>query len=166
MSDTYAIRALRRKRARLAGEIEQAEFALGKHREELVAMDAVVRIFEPAFNPELIRAVRPRPRRNPFFKHGEQPRLCLDVLRSERKPLSASNIAQCLIDLKGLKVEQLARRHLNEQVRLCLHRLADKGCVRKIVQWPETWWELDGQHTVEHLNSQILVRLHSNMTPK
>ena len=142
MPDTYAILALHRKRARLAGEVEQLEEALTKQREALATVDAVIRLFEPDGNPELICAIRPRSRRNPFFKRGEQPRLCLDVLRSEQKPVSARYITQRMLDLRGLEVEPLVRRDIAEQVRQVLHRLADKGSVRKIIRWPETWWEL------------------------
>jgi len=57
--DTYAIIALRRKRAHLAGEIEAAQRALMKQRHALSMLDAVLNIFEPATNPELIPPIRP-----------------------------------------------------------------------------------------------------------
>lgn len=79
---------LRRKRARLAGEIESIERHIIAKREALAHVEAVLLIFEPASNPELIASIRPAPR-GLFFRHGEQSRLCLEALREARGPLQA-----------------------------------------------------------------------------
>jgi hypothetical protein len=46
------------------------------------------------------------------------------------------------MEAKGLDLEPTARTAFTDHVRLCLTRLAGKGVVRKIVEWPEVWWEL------------------------
>ena len=87
MGDTYAILALRRKRAHLAGKIEAAECAIARDRAALAALDATIHLFEPETNPELIPAIRPT-RHGLFFRHGEQTRLCLYRRYGKRQRLS------------------------------------------------------------------------------
>ena len=142
MGDTFAIYALRRKRAHLAGEIEAAQRSIMRQRDVLATLDAVIRLFEPASNPELIPAIRPVSRRSLYFRHGEQPRLCVSALREAAKPVTTRHVAEYVMEAKGLVVEPAVRVALVEGVRSCLARLAGKGVVRKIVEWPEVWWEL------------------------
>ena len=52
---TFVISGLRDKRARLAGKIEAAQRELMKQHETLATLDAVIRMFKPDGNPELIR---------------------------------------------------------------------------------------------------------------
>jgi hypothetical protein len=80
MCDTYAILALRRKRAYLAGEIAQAERQLADKHTWVKNLDATIQLFQPTTNPDLIPAIRPT-RRGLFFRQGEQMRLCRDALR-------------------------------------------------------------------------------------
>jgi len=68
--------ALRSKRARLAGELEQIERRAAKQREALAALDAVILMFEPTGNPELIPAIRPHTKCL-YFQHGEHARRCV-----------------------------------------------------------------------------------------
>ncbi len=51
MRDTYAILALRRKRAYLAGEIAKAERLIAQQRDTLAALDATIQLCEPTTNP-------------------------------------------------------------------------------------------------------------------
>jgi hypothetical protein len=143
MADTFAIYSLRRKRAHLAGEIEQAMRLVAKKRETLATLDAVIRLFEPESNPDLIAAIRPvSARRCAFFRHGEMPRLCLVALREAGKPVPCRYVAEYAMQAKGLNVSGKVREEITENIRQALARLAAKGFVRKIVEWPETWWEL------------------------
>ena len=142
MGDTFAILALRRKRAHLAGEIAQAERALAKQRHTLATIDAVINMFEPATNPDLIPPIRPVSRRCMFFRHGEMTRLCVSALREADKPVQARWITEYAIAAKGLESDRHFREKLTEQFRAALKRLVAKGLVRQIVQWPDTWWEL------------------------
>jgi len=144
MRDTFAISALRRQRARLAGEIEAAERKLATQRKTLAQVDAVIRLFEPASNPELIPSIRPT-WRNLFFRHGEQMRLCLEALREAQGPLQARSVAEYAMRMKGPPVDDgSARTAVIEQVRIALRRMEKRGKVRRIIRAPETWWELMG----------------------
>ena len=56
--DTFLLMGLRRKRARIAGEIEAGERRLVPLRETLAQIDALIRLFGGG-SPELIPAVSP-----------------------------------------------------------------------------------------------------------
>jgi len=142
MRDTYAIMALRRKRAYLAGEIAQAERQLADKRKALATLDATIQLFEPTSNPELIPAIRPT-RRGLFFRKGEQMRLCVAALRQAGCPLSARQVAERAMGAKGLPVDNAPiLGTITVQVRVALGRLERKGTVRKIISRPDAWWEL------------------------
>jgi hypothetical protein len=85
--------ALRRKRARLAGEIGQAERALATQREKLATLDSVIRMFEPECRPDMIPSIRPY-HRWLFFGYRELPRLTLDALRGARCPVAVGWIVE------------------------------------------------------------------------
>ena len=143
MANTHAISALYRKRARLAGEIEAAQNATAKLRGTLATVDAVIRLFSPESNPELIPAIRPVGRRCLYFKHGEVLRLCVSALRETGKPMPCRNVAEYALEAKGLNhVSPLIRNQITELVRQALVRLHVKGLVRKIISWPDIWWYL------------------------
>jgi hypothetical protein len=92
MADTHAIYSLRWKRAHMAGEIEAAQRAIAKQRVTLATLHAVIRMFEPTTNPELIPAIRPVRVRDPLFWRGEATRLVLVALREAEKPVQVRYI--------------------------------------------------------------------------
>lgn len=142
MPDTFAILALRRKRARIAGEIDQAERRIEPLRAALAHRDAVLRLFDATSNPELIPAIRPSTR-GTLFRHGEQMRLILDALREAEGPLRTRPITEYDILAKGLPTDDWrVREGIADQVRIALGRLERRGLVRRVVMAPEVWWEL------------------------
>jgi hypothetical protein len=92
MGDTYAFRALRCKRAYLAGEIAQAERQLADKYKALKTLDATIQLFAPTTNSELIPAIRPH-QRGLYFRHGEQLHLCLAARREVGQSMSARQVA-------------------------------------------------------------------------
>jgi len=141
MGDTFAISALRRKRARVAGEIIQAQEVVARRTKELLAIDAVIRLFSPDCDPDMIAPIRPSTR-GLFFGYREVTRLCLDIMRESRKPLTLDSIIDRVVALKSLPDDSMIRRRVYETVRSSLLRLARKGLVRRVLDEPDTWWEL------------------------
>lgn len=134
---------LRRKRARLAGEIAAAEQRLAPTREALAQVDALIRLFEGS-NPELIPAIRPTPRCL-FFRHGEQQRLCLEALREARGPQTARWIGEYAMGAKGLlPADWSVRDVFIGNMRTALKRLERRGLVRRVLREPDVWWEVVG----------------------
>ena len=141
--DTFLIMGLRRKRARLAGEIEAGERRLAPIRETLAQVDALIRLFDGS-NPELIPSIRPAVR-GLFFRHGEQTRLILDALREAKGPIRTRPITEYIMLAKGLPVDDWrVREAIANQVRIALGRLEKRGMVRRVMREPEVWWELVG----------------------
>lgn len=142
MRYTYAISALRDKRARLAGEIEQAEQRLTKEREKLALLDATLRLFHPDADVSQIRSIRPT-FRGPWFRQGDRQRLCLEALRDAGTPLPTRLVTEYVMRAKGLDVaDRPLRAMVREHVRSALLRSEARGIVRKIIIEPEVWWEL------------------------
>jgi hypothetical protein len=60
MGELHVTGQLRNKRAELAGTLRQLEQQLVQERENLVHLDATMRLFDPHIQPEDIRPKRPR----------------------------------------------------------------------------------------------------------
>lgn len=142
MGDTFVISGLKNKRARIAGEITQAQRLLDQRRAELAQIDAVIRMFASDCDPDTIPPIQPSGRQDMFFSYRELPRLCVDILRNEKAPMRLDMIATRVMLLKGFEGEGHLQRHVTDSTRAVLMRLARKGSVRRIVDEPDTWWEL------------------------
>lgn len=57
-------------------------------------------------------------------------------------------MADRAIAIKGLDVDRHVRERIDVRTRDDLVRMAACGKVRKIVDWPETWWELGRERKV------------------
>jgi hypothetical protein len=114
------------RRARLAGQVRKLEEQLGQARANLIHIDAVIRIFDPAYNPELIAPKETR-ERSGWFENGEMPRLVLDTLRAAREPLTVRQISLAIAERRGFdpadkalltvidkRVDRSMRRHKRE----------------------------------------------------
>ena len=142
MRYTYAISALRHKRAHLAGEIESVERAQTKRREELAALDATLRLFHPDADPAHITSIRPK-WHGFYFRHGERSRLCLEALRDSGLPMTTAEITAYVMRAKGMDAADRKLRGLvMGGAHGALARLGAKGLVRRLMSEPEAWWEI------------------------
>jgi hypothetical protein len=143
MGNSFAILARRRKRAHVAGEIAQAERRLAKKRKVLATLDATLNLFEPTSNPELIPPIRPVSDRCLLFRHGEATRLCVSAMREADAPVLYRHVVVYALRAKGLdEADQLVRKKVAKLMQAILADLVRKGRVRKIISYPDTWWEL------------------------
>ena len=62
LGNTYALAALRERRAELAGELASLQKRLRQLRESMVHMDATIRLFDPEGDPTKIPGKRPADR--------------------------------------------------------------------------------------------------------
>lgn len=83
------------KRAELAGQIEAAERRLRATHESLVHLDATLRLFDPSFRPERVKARRP-PSVLPVIPGLY--RYVLDALRMAPEPLSSREMARAVME--------------------------------------------------------------------
>ena len=143
MATSHVLSALYKKRARMAGQIEAAEGVVAKQREELATLDAVIRMFEPECRPDMIPSVRPY-LRGLFFGYSELSRLTWDALREAGGPVGLAQIAEWITEAKGLPMDARLRRHIRDAARANLFRMERRGVVRRVLDEPETWWEVVG----------------------
>jgi hypothetical protein len=143
MGNTFALSALRDKRARIAGEIVHARSVIARRTEELAAIDTVLRLFSPDCDPDMIPPIKPGSH-GLFFRYRELGRICLDVLRSADGPMTLDRITEAAMRAKKLPDGKRLRRHVADTARASLMRLAAKGRVRRVMRHPDTWWELAG----------------------
>jgi len=78
---SVAVNALRTKRSQIAGEIEMHSREIDPFRGELIHLDATLRLFDPATDPEGIPALLRRPPRAEWFAHGEVAQRICEALR-------------------------------------------------------------------------------------
>src|SRR5689334_23652763 len=99
-SDTFAIGALVRKRAELAGMIELCRAELEALTANLGHLDATLRLFDPEIRLDAIRPKAPRPAAD-TGRPEITTRMVLDVMRQAGEPLSAREVAARLLDRMG-----------------------------------------------------------------
>jgi hypothetical protein len=103
MAADLAVAALVRKRAELAGEIEDAQERIAQLRAGLVHLDATIRLLCPDAAPELIKPKKPGRKDCDWFGRGELGRLALDVLRNAAEPLGSLRLARAVMERKGME---------------------------------------------------------------
>lgn len=93
--------ALLRLHAELGGRIKQNRDQAKRLASDMKAVEAVIKMLEPAYNVRHI-AARRRNKSNPWFRRGEGYRYALDVLRKAEGPLTVREIAERMVALKGV----------------------------------------------------------------
>jgi hypothetical protein len=86
MAESHVVSALANKRAEIAGMIARAQQQLGQFRADLVHLDATIRLFAPAMEPETIPPKRIR-QSDLWFEPGGLSRRVLDALRRAGAPM-------------------------------------------------------------------------------
>jgi hypothetical protein len=71
--------------------------------------------------------------------------LIFAALHAAGKPTTCRYVTEYLIQAKGLDaMPPKVRGVFTERVRSTLAQLERRGFLRRIVEWPDTWWELVG----------------------
>lgn len=112
-----------------------------QRREQLATLDAVIRMFTPDCNPDMIPPIKPVSR-NLFFKYGQLPRMIVSILRESGAPMALERIVDTVIEAKGLAVDRRVMRHIRDTVRATLMRLELRGIARRVLVESDAWWEL------------------------
>src|SRR5271170_6216081 len=93
MAESHVVSALANKRAEIAGMIARAQQPLGQFRADLVHLDATIRLFAPAMEPETIPPKRIR-QSDLWFEPGGLSRRVLDALRRAGAPIRAPDLVR------------------------------------------------------------------------
>ena len=107
----FALHALIDLHKTIGGEILRNKEQAKELAEKMKHIEAVLQMLDPGFNLRPIAVRRRRP--NPWFKRGTVFRSALDVLRTAQEPLTVSEIADRMLQAKGVEERPVeAIRHL------------------------------------------------------
>lgn len=146
MENAYIINGLVKKRAKLAGDIENTKDSLKALAESLEKLDAVILMFDPDYR---IEGIKPKTMRaaEDWAQRGEMSRLAIDTLRQAREPLTARDVAINLMELRGLdQADPKLLRKMTKRVGAALRHAKDKG-VTQASQGPGQFmlWRIAGK---------------------
>jgi hypothetical protein len=138
MAELHVIGALRNKRAELAGMLRQLEQQLVRQRANLAHVDATMRLFDPEIRPKDIRPRQPR-ERNAWFRQGECLRLIYDELREATQPLTTRELAERIMQIKGISAADHQRRERVQKTLLASLNRAKQTIARVEVAGVVRW---------------------------
>lgn len=137
--DHPAISFLVRLHADLGGKLRENRKEAKRLAESMKHVEAVIRLFDPAYEVGRI-AARRRYKGNPWFKRGTVLRRALDVLRTAEAPLMVREIAERMLKAKGIaNAKPNALNDLSNGVRISLRKYEGKGVARVGDGMPGRW---------------------------
>jgi hypothetical protein len=93
----------------------------------LPQLDAVIRMFTPDCNPDMIPPIRPGSH-GLFFRYRELSRLIYDVLREAKGPQPFEGIVDQVVAIKGFTMDDgHVRKNIRDMIRANLIRLERVG---------------------------------------
>ena len=131
MAETHVISALTSKRSELAGVIAFHSKEIGRIAEEVKALDATIKLFEPDYR---INSIKPKrfQRKNQFFKHSEAHKLVLEILRDAKAPISTVVIAEEAQRRKGLVIDEKVLPAFKGSIGGVLARQRSQGLITEV----------------------------------
>lgn len=129
MSESHVISALVAKRGELAGQAAQCQEQLRRLSEELVHVDATIRLFAPQYRVEAIRARRRRAHR--WFAAGACQRWVLEILRDAPAPLSDAAVVAEVARRQQVPEGPEVLASVHKTTLAVLRRLGAQGIVRQ-----------------------------------
>ena len=125
----FVLNGLVKRRAQLAGDIENTHEALRKMVLDLESLDATIVQFDPDFQVETIKPKAFRPPKD-WSNRGQMSRIILSVLRQASEPLTTRDIAvQLLIERALDKSDLRLLRLMTKRVGVALRGQRGNGLV-------------------------------------
>lgn len=138
--NTYAIPALKEKRAQIDGRIISLKKQITRHQKELASLDATISLFDDTYRIGSIKPKRTR-RRAKLIKQGEMGRHIIDALRrAGNKPITSFEAAIAVSHAIGESDDGASL--ISASVRSNLQYLARRGKIRKVGDRKSTVWLL------------------------
>jgi hypothetical protein len=137
--DHPAVAYLVRLHADIGGRLLENKKEAAKLAASMLAVEHVIKLFNPDFNARTISARR-RQKTNPWFKRGTLFREALDVLRKATGPLTVAEITAGVLAAKGIRdATDQQRRGVEAGIRSCLETNAGKTVQRLGEGVPKRW---------------------------
>lgn len=142
MAQTHVISALVAKHSELEGLILAKQAEISSIQDILRHVDRTIKVFSPEFDLRTIRATRTNTR-NALFAHGEIQRMVLNHLRCAKGNVTDCEIADEILKVKGIKVNDEVSAQTRKSVLSVIRRLERKGIVQVVKKENgETYWSL------------------------
>jgi hypothetical protein len=133
-----AVAYLVRLHADLGGRILENRKEGKRLAENMKHVEAVIRLFDPAYDVTRI-AARRRYKGNAWFKRGTILRHALDALRKAQGPLTAREITEQMLTARGVQADATAMRSLIASVQTSLVNQDERTVVRVGEGMPARW---------------------------
>lgn len=131
MADTHVISALVKKRAELRGDIIHYKQLIATLDKDLQTIDATIKIFDVDYDISSIKPVIKS--RNRFFNNGEAKVLVLEVLKSNKLPLSTDKLSEIIATNKNLSFENKTdKSNFQKSILLALNTCLSNNLVEKV----------------------------------
>ena len=110
----WGVKALRKKRAEIAGDIAQLQVQVRHRRRDLKRVDDILRILAPGSDPTTIPAKKPVKHLN-VFRHGQLNALILGILGASKTPMTNIAVLEALMAKIGSPpaAREALRRRVN-----------------------------------------------------
>jgi hypothetical protein len=134
-----AVAYLTRLHADIGGRILENKKQAHRLAADMIAVEAVIKMFDPEFNARAISARR-RVTGNPWFKRGTLFRAALDVLRAAQGPLTVRELTDAILAGKGVTGATVKQREgIDAGVRASLESHAGKSVEKAGEGIPKRW---------------------------
>ena len=131
MADSHVISALSTKRGEILGSINHYKQIISSLDKDLTNIDATIKIFEPDYKFGSEKIVNKH--RNRFFNNGEAKVLVLEVLKSNKLPLSTDKLSEIIAVNRNLAFENKAdKSNFQKSILLALNTCLSNNLVEKI----------------------------------
>jgi hypothetical protein len=126
MAEIHVVSALKEKRARLAGELQAAQWRVIALRTDLASVDDCLRLFAREIDP---KAIPPKVTfgKNPAgLPKGAGTRTALEILRETREAMTSMELAACVLQRHGRPIEAKSLKMLTVALHANFSRRPDK----------------------------------------
>ena len=131
MADSHVISALSTKRGEILGSIKHYKQIISSLDKDLANIDATIKIFEPDYKFGSEKIVNKH--RNRFFNNGEAKVLVLEVLKSNKLPLSTDKLSEIIAVNKNLSFENKTdKSNFQKSILLALNTCLSNNLVEKV----------------------------------
>ena len=139
MAEAHVISALREKRARLAGELQEVQWRVIALRSELGSVDTCLKLFAKEIDPEAIPAKVTTGKNPAGLPKGAGSRTALEILRETGEPLTSMELAACILQRYGKPLERRSLHMLTVTIQANFSRRPDKIVEFDRSTYPGKW---------------------------
>lgn len=139
MAETHVLSALKEKRARLAGELAQANMRVIALKTDLASVDRCLKLFHSDVDATEIEAKTSRPRDPLWLPKGAGTRTALEILRETGEAMSSQELAACILQRFGRPIEERTLKKLVATIHSNFCRRKDGAVTFDRSTYPGKW---------------------------